>query len=327
MSEHERLDDAGRDALRDVAADIIVDFRGEPNRKLSSRRELRWGAKGSLSLVIAGSKEGLWFDHEIGRGGDVIEFIKYELHCSFKEALDFAGRFVSELRKPMSRAPPRQSCSRNDDDDEKRIADAIAIRCETRPLRGTLAEGYLRSRGIEVPDEVLDVLRFHPRCPWQIGTRPAMLGLVCDILTDEPIGIHRTALTADGRKLDRPKLLGPTAGGAIKLCGEFVAGELAIGEGVETTLSAMLLGFGPAWSVLDAGGITQFPVLPEVEKLIIIVDNDVSGTGQKAAATCKARWLAAGRRVRTIMPSKAGEDLNNILRRREKRWSGSNVPT
>ena len=46
-----RLDDIGRDALRDVAADIITDFRGSCNRKLSTRKEMRWGSKGSLALV------------------------------------------------------------------------------------------------------------------------------------------------------------------------------------------------------------------------------------------------------------------------------------
>jgi hypothetical protein len=68
-----------------------------------------------------------------------------------------------------------------------------------------------------------------------------LIGLVRDILTNEPLGIHRTALTADGRKLDRPKLLGPTLGRAIKLSGEYVASELTIAEGIETALSATML--------------------------------------------------------------------------------------
>ena len=101
-----------------------------------------------------------------------------------------------------------------------------------------------------------------------------MVALVRDAITDEPIGIHRTALTADGRKLDRPKLLGPTGGGAIKLSPLMGAGsELLIGEGIETTLSASILGFGsPAWSVIDAGGITRFPALPGIKRLTIAVD-------------------------------------------------------
>jgi putative DNA primase/helicase len=200
---------------------------------------------------------------------------------------------------------------------------SLAIWCDARPLRGSLAEAYLRSRSIEVGIEALEVLRFHSRCPWQIGTRPALVALIRDVITDEPTGVHRIALTADGHKI-APKALGLKTDGAIKLWSDITT-VLTIAEGIETALSAMLLGFGPAWSVIDAGEMSKFPVLPGIERLIIAVDNDVSGRGQKAAAECKARWTAAGRRVRTIMPSKAGEDLNDILQRREKRWSDANV--
>ena len=139
-----RLDDAGRAALREAAPDIVREFRGEHNRKLSTRREMRWGAKGSFSLAIAGSREGLWFDHEIGRGGDIIEFIRLERGCSFVDALDHAAQYVSELRnghqssRPASRLAPRQTV--DDGDDEKRIKQALTIWCEARPLTGTIAE-------------------------------------------------------------------------------------------------------------------------------------------------------------------------------------------
>ena len=309
------LDDAGRATLREVAPEIVMEFRGEPNRKLSTRKEMRWGAKGSFSLAIAGSRKGLWFDHEIGRGGDIIDFIKIDRGCSFVDALDHAAQYASELRnghhssRPASRPTPRQTV----DDDEKRINQALAIWCEARPLYGTIAESYLRSRYIDVPTEAVDVLRFHPFCPWQIGTRPAMVALVRDIITNEPCAIHRTALTVDGRKLDRPKLLGPSAGGAIKLSSDHVTGELTIGEGIETTLSAIILGFKPAWSVIDAGGIAKFPVLPWIKRLTVITDNDVSGTGQKAAAETLERWKAAGLRARSLMPPTPGRDFNDIL--------------
>src|SRR5262245_57575535 len=95
MSRH--LDDSARAALREVAPVIIAEFRGEPNRTLSTPNEMRWGRNGSLALVTSGPKAGLWFDHEQGRGGDVIEFIKSECGCSFPEALDRATQFVPGL--------------------------------------------------------------------------------------------------------------------------------------------------------------------------------------------------------------------------------------
>jgi putative DNA primase/helicase len=312
-----RLDDAGRAALREVAPEIVMEFRGEHNRKLSTRTDMRWGSKGSFSLVIAGFKAGCWFDHETRRGGDIIEFIKVERGCSFVDALDHAAQYVSELRnghhssRPASRPVPRQTV--DDDGDEKRIEQALAIWCETRPLTGTIAEKYLRSRCIEVPGEALEVLRYHPSCPWGTGTQPAMVALVRDIITNEPCSIHRTALTIDGRELDRPKLLGPSAGGAIKLSSDYVTNELTIGEGIETALSAMILGFAPAWSVIDAGGIAKFPAMPWLKRLTVIADNDASGTGEKAAAECLARWEAAGLNARSLMPPTPGHDFNDIL--------------
>ena len=332
------LDDARRAALREVAPEIVSEFRGEPNRKLSTRKEMKWGAKGSLSLAIAGPKAGCWFDHATGHGGDILSFIQIERGCSFVEALDHAAQYVSELRDghhssrpaPQVRAgaswpAPRQTVD-DDGDDEKRMLDALAIWCDARPLTGTIAEKYLRSRCIEVPDAALEVLRFHPRCPWGIGTRPAMVALICDIITDEPTGIHRTALSADGFKVGR-RAFGLKGGGAIKLSPLTAAGgELLIGEGIETTLSASILGFGsPAWSVIDAGEMGRFPALPWISRLTIAVDHDETRAGEKAAAQAKARWEAAGLRVRTAMPSTPGEDFNDVLKRRGRRWPESSI--
>ena len=230
---------------------------------------------------------------------------------------NFAGQFVPALRRHNAAARPRPATDDDDDDDEKRIEQALVIWSETKPLRGTLAETYLRSRYIlEVPDQALEALRFHPACPWQGERRPALIALVRDVITDEPTGIHRTALTAAGAKLGR-KMLGLKADGAIKLA--VATTELAIAEGVETALSATILGFGPAWSMIDAGELGKFPVLPWIERLTIIVDNDIGGAGQRAASATRARWEAAGLRVRTVTPSTPGHDANNILIELERR--------
>jgi putative DNA primase/helicase len=308
-----------RAALHGIEREIVAAFRGAPNRALSSKKELRWGSKGSLSLQLAGSKAGLWYDHELGRGGDVLSLIMLEQGCDFIAALRFAQQFIggSAPRPNPIRNIPTLRIVRDDAGDDadelRRIEQAIGIWCDVQPLRGTLAEKYLKSRCIEVPDEALDVLGFHPACPWDRGTVPALVALVRDIITGEAVGIHRTALTPDGGKLGR-KVLGPKADGAIKLSGEnLVTTELTIAEGIETALSARMFGFRPAWSVIDAGGIARFPVLPHIERLTIIVDNDASGAGQKATAECRARWEAAGHRVRTVMPPTVGDDLNDVL--------------
>jgi hypothetical protein len=80
-----------------------------------------------------------------------------------------------------------------------------------------------------------------------------------------------------------------------------------IGEGVETTLSAASMTFEntllrPGWALGDAGHIRDFPVLPSIEALTILVDNDVSGTGQRAAEACARQWVDAGRDVVRLVP-------------------------
>jgi hypothetical protein len=328
MTEYRRLDDRGRDALADAAADIIESYRGPHNRRMSSRKEMRWGKHGSLSLSLS---RGVWHDHERQVGGDIIRFIEIERGCDFVTALNIAADFVPELRsanhQPRSRPTPKQPVDDDDGDDEKRINDAVQVWIDAGPIAGTIAETYLESRGLDLrdlPAEVFETMRFHSRCPWQLGRRPAIVSLVRDVLTNEPLGIHRIGLTSDGRKVDRPKLLGPTAGGAVKLCGDHITGQLTIGEGLETSLSAVLCGFAPAWCVIDAGHISKFPVLREIDQLTICVDNDAAG--KSAAAECRARYIAAGKpTMRTVMSKIAGEDCNDILLRRGRRWPEQEV--
>ena len=189
---------------------------------------------------------------------------------------------------------------------------ALKIWSGVLPLRGSLAEQYLAGRGIQVPDEALDVLGFHPNCPFGSRRAPALVGLIQDVVTGEPVGVHRRQLTPDAAANGPPMSLGPKSEGVIRLS-PAISAELAVGEGVETCLAGMMLGSGSTWSVLDAGGINNFAVLEHVRCLTILVDHDVSGTGQRAAAACRDRWLAGGKHVRLAMPDTPGQDFNDLL--------------
>jgi hypothetical protein len=45
---------------------------GEPNKRMSTRRQLRFGSHGALTVEIGGTKRGCWFDHSEGTGGGVL---------------------------------------------------------------------------------------------------------------------------------------------------------------------------------------------------------------------------------------------------------------
>ena len=207
-------------------------------------------------------------------------------------------------------------------EDAQRTARAISIWNEAGDPRGTPVEAHLRSRGLFLPESAAGrAIRYHPSCPFAGGRTPAMICLIRDVQTDEPKAIHRTALTLGGQKAkiggsDR-LALGPMRGGAIKLTPhEDVTVCLGIGEGIETSLSLQCLpefGPSPIWALISAPGLASFPRLSGIESLWIAVDNDESGTGQKAARACAHRWRASGAETFLVTPTSARTDLNDIL--------------
>jgi hypothetical protein len=135
--------------------------------------------------------------------------------------------------------------------------------------------------------------------------------------SDQPIGIQRIGLEPrEGRvcRLDRIAL------GRIGVVKVWPAGStLVVGEGLETTLAAATripyrgAPLQPAWSVVSSGGLSRFPVIPGVERLIILVDHDGNGEGQAAAVRCLERWTRAGRTVVRLTPKRAGADFNDLV--------------
>lgn len=75
------------------AAEVAMEFLGEPNCQLSSKRELR--RKGSLAVLTNGTKAGSWYDHEHGVGGDLIDLIDHGV--TFREVVTYAKRFIGLL--------------------------------------------------------------------------------------------------------------------------------------------------------------------------------------------------------------------------------------
>jgi len=192
---------------------------------------------------------------------------------------------------------------------------ARALWQEAILLSGTIAAHYLASRKILTSATCTDgsVLRFHPSCPFDGKRYACLIALMRDIHTNEPCAIQRTALTSQGQKIER-RTLGPKINKAIKLSAdEDVALGLAVGEGVETVLSAIQLGFAPAWALGDADNLQRFPVVSGIECLTILVDHDANGTGQRAGIETSERWTAAGREVLRAVPNQCGYDFNNII--------------
>lgn len=185
---------------------------------------------------------------------------------------------------------------------------------QCQPATGTLIETpYFPGRGLTLP--VDSPLMFHPaRYHWPTQTKhPAMIAPIVNILTDEVQAVHQTFLKIDGAskaEIIKPRLYqGPKGGGVVKLTpDEDVIWGLAIGEGIETSLVGLLAGY-PTWACLDADNLAKFPVLPGIECLTILADNDQRGL--EAANTCAVRWARAGREARVALPQDEGTDWND----------------
>jgi hypothetical protein len=281
-------------ALAGRAEEVAAALLGEPTSR--SWQEQRWGRQGSLSLRVDGPKRGLWFDHERGEGGDILDLVAREYGVGLGEAIsiaerDFLGGIVAEVSLASARSARLQAA----DDAQARVKAALRLWSEAARMAGTLAERYFAEyRKLDVGLLGLEhALRWHERAH-------AIVGLMTDPVTGRPTGVHRTFLGADGTKLDR-KMLGHQ--GVVRLSpDDAVAASLGVTEGIEDALAILLSGWSPVWAATSAGAMASLPVLAGVEALTIFADGDVPGI--RAAEACAARWRAGEREVRITSPNR-----------------------
>ena len=185
-------------------------------------------------------------------------------------------------------------------------------------MSGTLAETYLRSRGLAWPERA--PLKFHPACPRGDERLPAMVALMTDPVTAQPCGVHRTFLRADGGgKVEhgKDKMMIGRAGIIRLVPDDEVTLGLGICEGIETALAIMqLAGWSPVWACGSAGAIAKFPVLAGIETLTIFPDLDDKGAGINAAQECAERWRRAGKELVICRPPQ-GQDWHSALTKQE----------
>jgi Toprim domain len=214
---------------------------------------------------------------------------------------------------------PAAALSNDDEEYEKQRRAELAERIwrEAVYIEGTPGALHFYKREIDItllPD--FGGLRWHRQCPWQGGPIGCIVARFTDAITGEPRGIWRRPI----KRGEKPRTLGPMAGCVIRLWpDEEVTTSLCLAEGVETAAAASQIEhrgalLQPVWAAGSACDMASFPVLPGIEALTLIVDNDASGTGQDAAAACARRWIDAGREVIRLTPKMIGTDFNDIIR-------------
>ena len=242
------------------------------------------------------------------------------------DALDRLGLWDRERRRLWQRPGIALRVTEKSDPDQETMAKreyALKIWGASSGIRGTLAERYLRGRGLsEVPERVL---RYHRGLKHPAGEFwPGMVALVEDGETGTPIAIHRTYLRKDGwgkAPVEPAKMmLGSVKGGAVRL-GE-PGRVLMVGEGIETCLAAQQAMGIPAFAALSTSGLRALDLPREVQEVIVLADGD--DAGEAAAQHAGRRWQREGRSVRIARPPR-GMDFNDLLQQQDALKTGANI--
>lgn len=238
-----------------------------------------------------------------GASGDVLDFVKRTQGVGLREAAEMlgAGTLPSIDIAPL----PLPA-----EDHANRIADAKAIWRAAEAITGTLAERYLRTRGITIA--IPDSLRF-TRLPY--GKRgPQYPVLVAAVASpdDKLTGVQRTYLNAAGTgkaAVPKPKLsLGRVAGGAIRLAP--CARTMIVCEGLEDGLSlAQELGQA-VWVAAGASMLPQMQFPCGVQS--VAIGGDADDAGRTAAHKAAKAFAARGIECRKFFPLDA-KDFNAEL--------------
>jgi len=258
---------------------------------------------------------GKWTDAATSQHGDLLDLIA--LSCGLDRLADVlaeARRFLG-LVQPAPNIPPPSEPPGGLPKAARRLL------VMSYPIAGTIAETYLRSRGIAITPD-LRALRFHPRCFYRItdeaiGTDryeawPALLATVA-ALDGTVTGIHRTWLDPSGcdkAPLSSPRrALGELLGHGVRF--GTATDVMAAGEGLETVLSVRTaLPAMPMVAALSAHHLAAFRPPRTLRRLYVAQDNDPAG--QRAMLQLSLRARAIGIEAKPLTP--ALKDFNDDLR-------------
>lgn len=277
----------------------VGNTQNEPGRSLFVRLHGPLRGKGAA---------GKWTDAATGQYGDLLDLIALNRGIDrFRDVLDEACAFLSLPRSSSSHSPVRRGTPQS-----ARRLFAISV-----PVMETLAETYLRARGITELSG-LAALRFHPKCYYRADRDtptelwPALIAAVTDnagIIT----GVQRTWLDPSGASkapLATPRrAIGDLLGNAVRFGS--VDDVLAAGEGIETILSLRCaMPDMPMAAALSANHLAALILPASLRTLYVVHDRDTAG--EIAIAKLSERASQTGIEAYTLSP--VLEDFNDDLR-------------
>ena len=285
--------------------------------QITKERGGRWfGSSGTLACPVCQS-EGRRDQRSLSiRDGDS-RLIMYchKSGCDGLSLLNALGVIDSDY-EPPSEIVVQQRKQEAEATEQRKAAYALELWKESRPVHGSLAEVYLRERGITAA--LPDTLRFHPALKHGPSGQafPAMIAAVSK---RNGFAIHRTFLRPDGlAKADASPakmMLGSVQGGSVVLQQARPSAPLVVCEGIESALSLMSLLIEEATVVatLSTSGMMSLELSEKPGFLLLAGDNDAAGIA--AMAKLKERALLKGWQVSAAVPS-AGDWNDELLSRK-----------
>ena len=296
---------------------------------------------------IVWPKRNHWCCRGCATGGDAIKFKMHVNGLSFVDAVK--ALIGQDAGTPNRRQPTAEENAarmareaerrRAEAEEQQRNASSVAkILAQLQPVAGTPGETYLRDvRCIDVNHwairralEDVDTIGWCQRVYFREEGHElhgqwlgALVAILTDPATAEPTGGITRTYVHRNVKIGKAKSLGGVGRlGIIRLSPDDEVGTGLHGcEGLESALSAMMMGFLPMWAFGSTATMGDFPILAGIECLTIIADNDRKtpdeiATGDKAARKVCQRWANAGREAVMKTPKRLGEDANDIIKRR-----------
>lgn len=245
-----------------------------------------------------------------GRNGQLVLDCKKSA-CAFLDILAAAGLRSGDYLPPDPATVAKREREAKAEA-QRKAEQAKLLWREAMPIGGTLAEAYLRGRGITC--DLPSTLRFLPQA-WHGPTARRWPAMVAAVQGAGLPAVHRTWLCPDGAgkaDIDPAKaMLGAVSGGAVRLASG--PSRLVVAEGVESGLS-LLCGLldGPAtvWAGLSTSGLRGLRLPSKAGRLTIACDGD--GPGRDAAHNLAERAHGLGWQVGILDPG-TGADFNDIL--------------
>lgn len=280
---------------------------GQEARELVERLGGRWGQDGGMCRCPAHDDRTPSLSVRPGR-------TRLLLHC-------FAGCDAASILRALAAdnlLGPGSAASREAADgggSSARRAAVLRLWDEARPIEGTPAADYLRSRGLGTASAEL---RYHPRTRLGAGPLAQFLPALIAAVRGPSglVAVHRTFIAPRGvglAALEQPRRgLGRFGNGAVRLGGTGTGPRLGLAEGIETALSATALFGVPCWATLGTERFRRVAIPPDVRELLLFIDHDQGG---RRAERLAREALAHVPRVEVQVPERPGDDWNDVLAR------------